>query len=57
MNTIEEREREMKKKKAKELKTKEDLTLHIQKFGLWTSCEDMERGLSQISPKKKKRED
>ena len=54
LNTIEEREREMKKKKAKELKTKEDLTLQIQKFGLWTSYEDMEHGLSQISSKKEK---
>ena len=54
IKAIGEKERELKKKVAKELKLKEDLTLQIQQFGLWTSYEDMENGLSQLSTKKGK---
>ena len=54
IEAIKVREREMVKKKAKELKSKEDLTLQIQKIGLWTSCEEMDRHLEQISSKKEK---
>ena len=54
MKAIEERAREMKRKVLRELKSKEELTLKIQQFGLWTSRDDLESGLSQISSKKGK---
>ena len=37
------RERELMKKKAKELKTKEELTLKVQQIGSWTTCEQLSR--------------
>ena len=44
----------MMKKKTKELKTKEDLTLRVQQFGLWTTYEEMHTSLKNMSSKKEK---
>ena len=42
------------KKREKELKVKEDLTLKIQQIGLWTGIEDVEMGLERQTTKKAK---
>lgn len=51
---IEKRERALRLKKDKELKEKEELTLKIQQYGLWTSTRDVTEGLREIKSKKAK---
>lgn len=48
------KERELSTKRKKELKEKEDLTLKIQKFGLWTTTAEIEHHLNQLKTKKSK---
>ena len=44
----------MRKKKQKELKEKEKLTKEVQKVSLWTTCEEVARGLESLPSKMKK---
>ena len=53
MEAVEKRERELLKKRERELKMK-DLTIMIQKVGLWTTSEEVTKGLDQVSTKKAK---
>lgn len=54
MEAIARRERELLKKRTNELKKKEELTLRIQRIGLWTSRKDMQDCLDGMSTKKAK---
>lgn len=51
---VKEKEKEYLKKKEKEIKMKEALTKRIQKFGLWTTKEEVEKGLHQLKSAKAK---
>ena len=51
---IEEKQEEMRKKKEKELREKEKLTKEVQKVSLWTTCEEVARGLESLPSKTKK---
>lgn len=54
IKALESKERELVKKREKELRVKEELTLKIQHVGLWTCVEDVEMGLDKMSSKKAK---
>lgn len=43
-----------KKKRPKKLKVKKDLTLKIQKYGLWTTCPEVDKNLGELKSKKAK---
>ena len=51
---MKEKEKEYLKKKEKEIKMKEALTKRIQKFGLWTTKEEVQKGLHQLKSAKAK---
>ena len=51
---LEHKERERIKKKEKEIKEKEDLTKQISCLGLWTTKEEVHKGLDRMKTKKEK---
>ena len=54
MKALIQKERELFQKTEKELKEKEDLTLKIQKYGLWTTCLEVDQHLCELKSKKAK---
>lgn len=55
MKVLKEKEESIKKKKEKKVRRKEELTMDVQKYGLWTSAEEVDAALRALATVSEKR--